>query len=257
MYVFRLGILSFLLSECLVSGFTTGAAFHVFTSQVKDLLGLQLPRIKGNFKLIKVKLCLVKMFYPRFNHKIFSLQTYIEIFNSITTVNQVAILLAAVTITILIFNNEFLKPRVSKKTSVPIPIELIVVVGGTLLSKYLHMEEAWSIIPVGHIPVGLPSPTIPSFSLWKDLLVDSFAIAFVSYSVTVSMALIFGQKLKYEINFNQELLAMVKLLMLTGNESLSKNIFYVGVWKHFCIVLLLYAVLGFALTITYSTNSWW
>lgn len=163
------------------------------------------------------------MFYPRFNYKIFSLQTYIEIFNSITTVNQVAILLAAVTITILIFNNEFLKPRVSKKTSVPIPIELIVVVGGTLLSKYLHMEEAWSIIPVGHIPVGLPSPTIPSFSLWKDLLVDSFAIAFVSYSVTVSMALIFGQKLKYEINFNQELLAMVKLLMLTGNESLSKK----------------------------------
>lgn len=56
MYVFRLGILSFLLSECLVSGFTTGAAIHVFTSQVKDLLGLELPRIKGYFKLIKVKL---------------------------------------------------------------------------------------------------------------------------------------------------------------------------------------------------------
>lgn len=54
MYVFRLGVLSFLLSECLVSGFTTGAAIHVFTSQVKDLLGLQLPRITGNFKLIKV-----------------------------------------------------------------------------------------------------------------------------------------------------------------------------------------------------------
>lgn len=55
MYVFRLGILSFLLSECLVSGFTTAAAIHVLTSQVKDLLGLELPRIKGNFKLIKVK----------------------------------------------------------------------------------------------------------------------------------------------------------------------------------------------------------
>jgi solute carrier family 26, other len=54
MFVLRLGILSSLLSECLVSGFTTGAAFHVFTSQVKDLLGLQLPRISGQFKLIKV-----------------------------------------------------------------------------------------------------------------------------------------------------------------------------------------------------------
>lgn len=55
MFVFRLGILSFLLSECLVSGFTTAAAIHVFTSQVKDLLGLELPRITGNFEVIKVK----------------------------------------------------------------------------------------------------------------------------------------------------------------------------------------------------------
>lgn len=54
MYVFRLGILSFLLSECLVSGFTTAAAIHVFASQVKDLLGLELPRITGNFEVIKV-----------------------------------------------------------------------------------------------------------------------------------------------------------------------------------------------------------
>lgn len=54
MYVLRLGVLSFLLSECLVSGFTTGCAIHVFTSQVKDLLGIELPRIDGNFKLIKV-----------------------------------------------------------------------------------------------------------------------------------------------------------------------------------------------------------
>lgn len=63
MFVFRLGILSFLLSECLVSGFTTGAAMHVFTSQVKDLLGLELPRISGNFKLVKVNFDFSLMFF--------------------------------------------------------------------------------------------------------------------------------------------------------------------------------------------------
>ena len=41
------------------------------------------------------------------------------------------------------------------------------------------------------------------------LIIPVIAIAFVSYSVTVSMALIFGQKFNYEIGFNQELLAMV------------------------------------------------
>lgn len=123
-----------------------------------------------------------------------------------------AILLSVITIVILVFNNEFLKPRVATRTKLPIPIELIVVVSGVLLSKYLRMQETWAIIPVGHIPVGLPEPTLPNFVIWKELLVDSIAIAFVSYSVTVSMALIFGQKLKYEIDFNQELLAMVNKL---------------------------------------------
>lgn len=117
--------------------------------------------------------------------------------------------MSVITIVILVFNNEFLKPRVAKLTTLPIPIELIVVVGGTIIARFIQMDELWAIIPVGHIPVGLPPPIVPNFYLWKELLVDSFAIAFVSYSVTVSMALIFGQKLKYEIDFNQELLAMV------------------------------------------------
>lgn len=120
-----------------------------------------------------------------------------------------AILLSIITITLLMFNNELLKPIVAKRTKVPIPIELIIVISGVLLSKFLKMEETWQIIPVGHIPVGLPQAVVPKFDLWKEILVDCFAIAFVSYSVTVSMALIFGQKLKYEIDFNQELLAMV------------------------------------------------
>lgn len=39
--------------------------------------------------------------------------------------------------------------------------------------------------------------------------VDSIAIAIVSYTVTISMALIFAKKQNYEVRPNQELLAMV------------------------------------------------
>lgn len=42
----------------------------------------------------------------------------------------------------------------------------------------------------------------------QSLLLESFPIAMVSYAVSVSMALIFAQKENYEIDFNQELLAM-------------------------------------------------
>lgn len=54
MYVLRLGAISALLSETLVSGFTTGAAFQVITSQIKDLLGLKIPKYKGLFVVTNV-----------------------------------------------------------------------------------------------------------------------------------------------------------------------------------------------------------
>lgn len=54
MFVCRLGALSSLLSEPLVSGFTTGAAVHVFVNQLKDILGVQVERFKGPFKIVYV-----------------------------------------------------------------------------------------------------------------------------------------------------------------------------------------------------------
>lgn len=54
MFLLRLGAVSSLLSETLVSGFTTGAAIHVFTSQVKDLFGLRLTPVTGYFEIILV-----------------------------------------------------------------------------------------------------------------------------------------------------------------------------------------------------------
>lgn len=54
MYLLQLGAVSALLSETLVSGFTTGAAIHVLSSQIKDLLGLNIPRFKGYFTVFNV-----------------------------------------------------------------------------------------------------------------------------------------------------------------------------------------------------------
>lgn len=187
MFVFRLGIVSTLLSDTLVSGFTTGAAIHVFTSQVKDLFGLTLPKSQDNFDVVL---------------------TYYEIFKIISKINWVAFSISVVTCLILIFNNELLKPRVAKLTIIPIPIELILVVGGTLLSKYLNLAEVYDINTIKTIPLGFPEPVAPNFGLMKSLIADAFIIATVSYTVTVSMALIFANKEKYKVEFNQELLAM-------------------------------------------------
>lgn len=47
--------------------------------------------------------------------------------------------------------------------------------------------------------------------------VDSIAIAIVSYSVTISMAMIIAKKQNYEVRPNQELLALVSLYTLNEN----------------------------------------
>ncbi|CAH1373967.1 unnamed protein product [Tenebrio molitor] len=186
MYVLRLGVVSALLSETLVSGFTTGAAFHVIVSQIKDLLGLHIPRHKGLFVVIN---------------------TVQSVVQELSMVNWAAVLISVVTSAVLILNNELLKPVVAKKSSFPVPIELIAIVAGTLVSKYCDLEEIYSIKIVGEIPSGLPLPRPPPFSLVTTVLLDGFTIAIVSYSITLSMAFIFAQKLNYEVDPNQELLA--------------------------------------------------
>ncbi|XP_032674738.1 sulfate transporter isoform X3 [Odontomachus brunneus] len=187
MYTFRLGIVATLLSETLVNSFTTGAAVYVLLSQIKDLLGLKLSKKKGYFQLIF---------------------TVIDIFKEVENANMAAVIISLISIVILVINNEVLKPRISKKCGMPIPIELIAVVGGTLISRYCDLPKIYDIKIVGHIPTGLPKPEVPSVELLPLVAVDSIAITIVSYTITVSMALIFAQKLSYEIDSNQEFLAM-------------------------------------------------
>lgn len=52
---------------------------------------------------------------------------------------------------------------------------------------------------------------MPPIKLLWLVAVDSIAIAIVSYTVTISMAMIFAKKQNYEVRPNQELLAMVSL----------------------------------------------
>lgn len=141
-------------------------------------------------------------------------QTIIDIIKEISNTNVAAVLTSVITISTMTFNNEFLKPWIGKSCSVPVPIELIAVVTGTLVSNYCNLSDAYNIETVGHIPTGLPKPELPVFHLLPTVALDSIAITMVSYTITMSMALIFAQKLNYDINSNQELFAMVRQLLL-------------------------------------------
>lgn len=191
----RLGALASLLSEPLVNGFTTAAAVHVMVNQLKDLLGIIVPRHQGAFKIIL---------------------TVKDVFLLLPATNLTTLYISIVCITFMFCMNEILKPWASKKCLVPIPSELFAVLGGTVLSYILHFGPNYGVKLVGTIPVGLPAPELPPLSLLKLVAVDSIGITVVSYTVVMSMGLIFAQKLQYEIRANQELLAM-GLANITGS----------------------------------------
>lgn len=117
-------------------------------------------------------------------------------------------LVSGVMIFLMVVVNELVKPWMAKKCRFPIPVELIAVVGGTVLSYFLDLGPSYNVILVGHIPTGLPVPSVPPISLLRLVAVDAIAIAIVSYSIVMSMALIFAKKHGYEVQANQELLAM-------------------------------------------------
>ncbi|KAB7497897.1 Prestin [Armadillidium nasatum] len=182
-----LGTLSVFLSDMLVSGFTTGCAIHVLTSQIPKLFGIDSESYQGVFKIPK---------------------TWWSILQNIWYSNPTTMVISLICFFILIVNNEFIKPRLRKVTRIPIPIELIVVVGATLASKGCDLNEDFGVDIIGDIPTGMPPPKLPPFELYDDVLLSSLGITIVSYTVSFSMAKIFAKRLDYNVDATQELYAL-------------------------------------------------
>ncbi|XP_075218323.1 sulfate transporter-like isoform X2 [Lycorma delicatula] len=182
----HLGSLSVLMSEFLVSGFTTGAAVMVLTSQMKHIFGLKLPPHTGYLKTIF---------------------TYIDLAANIKSSNFLATGMTFIVVVILTVYSDILKPYLSKKLPVPLPVELIIITGGTLASIFWKLPSEYNITAVGNIPTGFPPPKLPPLWILPNLVIDGLVIALVAFSINISMASIFAKTSKYEIDANQELIA--------------------------------------------------
>ncbi|OQV14267.1 Pendrin [Hypsibius exemplaris] len=190
MGVLRLGYLAVFLSDHLVKGFTCAAAFHVFTSQVKLVFGIRgLQERYGPLKLVYF---------------------YIDLFRRMGDTHIPTLVVSLISITLLYLTRVFINgnPRVMKIIRVPFPMELMVIIFGTLASYELDLESEWGVKTVKHIPTGLPAPVLPPFSVIPEILARTFSIAIVASAVLISLAKIFATKHNYKIDANQELIAL-------------------------------------------------
>ncbi|XP_071408775.1 prestin isoform X2 [Pithys albifrons albifrons] len=182
----RFGFVAIYLTEPLVRGFTTAAAVHVFTSQLKYFLGIKTSRYSGPLSVV---------------------YSIAAVLSNITTTNIAALIVGLTCIVLLLIGKE-INLRFKKKLPVPIPMEIIVVIIGTGVSAGMNLNKSYKVDIVGNIPQGLRAPAVPEFQLIPAVFVDAVAIAIVGFSMAVSMAKIFALKHGYTINGNQELIAL-------------------------------------------------
>ncbi len=172
----RLGFLTSFLSHPVLSGFTSAAALIIGMSQLKHLLGVNIPR----------------------SHHVHSI--LLQAVERASEINPITLGIGAVSVAILVG---------LKKLSPKFPRALAVVVLGTLSVWGLGLDEKGVSI-VGSVPAGLPSPSIPVFDLAtaKELIPTALTIALVGFMESIAVAQAFARRHKYDINADQELIGL-------------------------------------------------
>ncbi|CAF1228653.1 unnamed protein product [Rotaria sordida] len=152
----RLGFVTVYMTEPFISGFTTGAAIHVFSSQIPSIFGVQSPRnVPVIFKL------------PRF---------YVKLLSSIIkNINWISTAIGFTSI-IILFIAKQLNDRYKSIMRIIIPSELILVIIGTLISHFTQLHNRHGVSVVGPIKRGLPSPSSPSFNHISYLIIHAATI---------------------------------------------------------------------------------
>uniref|UniRef100_A0A1I7SGV5 Sulfate_transp domain-containing protein n=1 Tax=Bursaphelenchus xylophilus TaxID=6326 RepID=A0A1I7SGV5_BURXY len=187
MGLFRLAFLTKYISDPLVSGFTTGAAMHVFMSQVPKAMGIKIPATPGIGELV---------------HKV------INCILGIPRINWVTFTIALLGCAFLWLGRDFLNPPFQKRFKLPIPFELILVIVSIVASQVFGFNKNFKVSIVKHVPNGLPPFALPNLSIIPHILPDIISISIICFMFAFSMSKLFAKKHKYKVDANQELHAL-------------------------------------------------
>jgi MFS superfamily sulfate permease-like transporter len=186
--IFRFGFISYYMSEQLISGFITSSSFYVLTSQIGYMTGVRISYRNGPLALYYI---------------------YEDFFRNIKDIHLTAVIMSGGCIAILLFFKLFFNDKIKQwtKINIPFPTELILVILSTFMSHFLDLKSS-GIKTVGPIPTGLPLPSLPQWYLIKALWLRCIPLAIVAYAITYSTGKTFATKHNYEIDSNQELIAI-------------------------------------------------
>jgi len=180
----RLGTLVNFVSHTVVIGFTAGAAILIATSQMKNVLGIDVTRGESFF------------------------HTWLEIGNKVGQTNLSILIVAVVTL---------VSALLIKRFTPKIPNLLIALVIGSFIA-YAFTSTGANIELVGEIPAHLPPLSMPDFSFAsiKMLAPEAFAVALLGLIEAVSISRSIATKSNQRIDANQEFIGQ-GLSNITGS----------------------------------------
>jgi len=173
--LFRAGFIADFIPKTIITGFLNGMALIMIASQLGKMTGVKLEHTD---------------FFPR----LWEFYTKIDQVNQLILIVGIACLAA-----LLLLRFQFPK----------LPEAILVVVLATAAAIWWNLG-ARGIELVGLVPAGLPKLTIPDvrFNDILDLLPFSAGIALIAYFDVMSTARAFAVKGRYEIDPNQDMLAL-------------------------------------------------
>ena len=174
--LFRMGFVVNFLSRPVISGFTAAAALIIGASQLKYLLRLSLPQTPHVHRVLW------------------------EVAQHIGQVHVTTLALGASSVVLLVW---------MKRALPKLPRALFVVAATTLVVYALGLASAGVQI-IGDVPSGLPKFQLPllDVALLKTLAPSAVTIGLVSFMEAISIGKYFARENRYDIDPNQELLAL-------------------------------------------------
>jgi high affinity sulfate transporter 1 len=183
--IVRLGFISDFLSKSVITGFVFGLALVIAIGQLPKLLGL--PSGTGNF-----------------------FQQCYQLITNLSEIKPLTLVVGLCALVVIFLIKRFV-PR--------LPSGLVALVLGILAVSIFNLDE-YGVSIVGAIPTGLPAPGLPRISLFDlpYLIAGAIGIVFLAVGESLGSARSFAAKHRYEINPDQELIAL-------GTANISAGLF--------------------------------
>ena len=161
----------------ITTGFTSGIAIIIFSTQIKDFFGLTMQTVPADF-----------------------IPKWIAYFNSLNTLNLQSMIIGILSLLIIIF-----WPKVNKK----IPGTLIAIVLATILTLVFNLNIETIGSRFGEISSSLPSISLPhtSFSMIKELMLPALTIAILGGIESLLSAVVADGMIGGSHRSNMELVA--------------------------------------------------